>query len=149
MDASIDSVLVAGTDEGPVGVVVLDVDGSPDVLPISVGIEEAASIARGMDVAEGSRPRTHDLLLDAVQELGGRLERVVVSAVDEGTYTADVHLDTPRDGTVLDARPSDSLAIASRTGAGIEVEESVFERGRRPRDDFADLRDIREVAEEA
>jgi bifunctional DNase/RNase len=150
MDASIDSVLVAGTDDGPVGVVVLDVEGRADVLPISVGIEEAASIARGMDAADANgRPMTHDLMLDVVEALGGRLDRVVVSAVEEGTYTADAHFETPRDGAVVDARPSDSLAMASRTRAGIEVAEPVFDEGRRPREDFAELRDIREVAEEA
>ncbi|MEF8774290.1 MAG: bifunctional nuclease family protein, partial [Halobacteriales archaeon] len=120
MDASIESVLVAGTDDGPVGVVVLDVEGRPDVLPISVGIDEAASIARGMDAADTGRPMTHDLLLDLVEELGGRVDRVVVSAVDGGTYVADVHLDTPREQVTVDARPSDSLALASRTAAGIE-----------------------------
>lgn len=149
MNASIESVLVAGTDDGPVGVVVLDVEGRPDVLPISVGIDEAASIARGMDAADTGRPMTHDLLLDLIEELGGRLARVVVSAVEGGTYVADVHLDTPREQVVVEARPSDSLALASRTGAGIEVEAAVFERGRRPREDFADLRDIREAAEGA
>jgi bifunctional DNase/RNase len=149
MNASIDSVLVAGTPDGPVGLVVLSVDERDDVLPISIGIEEAASIARGMDAADVGRPLTHDLLLDAVQELGGRLDRVVVSSLEDDTYIADLHLDTPRNDVVIDARPSDSLALASRTGAPIEVESCVFEDGRRPPDEFDGLQDIREVAEEA
>jgi len=145
MDASIDAVRVAGTPDGPVGVVTLAVEGSGDVLPISVGIEEAASIARGMDAADAGRPLTHDLLLDVVEELGGRVDSVVVSDVVEETFVADVHLDTPRDGATVDARPSDSLALAARTGADIRVAETVFEAGRRPGEDFEDLDDIREV----
>jgi bifunctional DNase/RNase len=145
MDATIDAVRVAGTPDGPVGVVTLAVEESGDVLPISVGLEEAASIARGMDAADAGRPLTHDLLLDVVEELGGRVNEVVVSGVVEETFVADVHLDTPRDEAVVDARPSDSLALAARTGAAIRVEEPVFEEGRRPSEDFADLDDIRDV----
>jgi len=147
MDASIDAVRVAGTPDGPVGVVTLAVEESPDVLPISVGLEEAANIARGMDAADVGRPLTHDLLLDVVEELGGRVSEVAVTDVVEETYVADVHLDTPRDETVVDARPSDSLALAARTGADIRVEEGVFEAGRRPSDDFDALDDIREVGQ--
>jgi len=161
MNADIDAVLVAATDDGPVGVVVLDVGDDRDVLPISVGVEAAADIARGVDAAgpgpasgaapdrgTAGRPRTHDLMLDAVEELGGRLDRVVVSDVEDDDVAAAVHLDTPREEVVLSARTSDSLALASRTGAAIEVADPVFEAGRRPRRAFENLDDIREVGEE-
>lgn len=117
------------------------------VVPIFIGIDEAVSIARGMDATDIGRPLTHDLLLDVIEELGGRVERVVVSAVEDDTYIADLHLVTPRGETVLDARPSDSLALAARTNAPIEVAESVFEEGQRAREDFDRLADIREVAD--
>ncbi len=149
MDADIESILVAQTEDGPVGVAVLAVDGAGDVLPISIGIEAAADIARGMDAADADQPLTHDLMLDVVEVLGGRLDRVVVASLEGDSYGAAVHLDTPRDRAVVDARPSDSLALATRTGASIEVDEGVFERGRRPPEAFDDLRDIREVAAEA
>jgi bifunctional DNase/RNase len=80
-----------------------------------------------------------------MEELGGRIERVVVSDVREGTYIADLHVATPRDSVVVDARPSDSLALAARTNAPIEVAESVFEDGRRDPEEFEDLDDVREV----
>ncbi|MFB6133194.1 MAG: bifunctional nuclease family protein [Halanaeroarchaeum sp.] len=145
MNATIDAVRVAGTPDGPTPVVVLDVGDPDDVLPIFIGFEEAMSIARGIDAADIGRPLTHDLTLDIVEELGGRVDRVVVDDVRDGTYIADLHLDTPRENVVVDARPSDSLALAARTGAPIEVDEGVFEDGRRPATDFADLEDIREV----
>jgi hypothetical protein len=147
MDAHIEGVRVAGTPEGPLPVVLLGVEDEADVLPIFIGFDEAVSIARGM-AAEGiGRPLTHDLLLDVVEELGGRVERVAISAIEEATYIADLHLNTPRENVVVDARPSDSLALVSRTNAPIEVAADVFEDGRRPFEDFESLNDIREVAD--
>src|SRR6056297_3461257 len=110
MDAHIEGVRVAGTPTGPVPVVLLSPPDETDFLPIFIGFDEAASIARGLDAEDVGRPLTHDLTLDIVEELGGRVERVVVREVDDGTYLADLHLATPRDGVVIDARPSDSLA---------------------------------------
>lgn len=147
MDAHIEAVRVAGTPEGPLPVVLLGVEGEADVLPIFIGFDEAVSIARGL-AAEGiGRPLTHDLLLDVVEELGGRVDKVVVSAIEDATYIADLHLNTPRDDVVVDARPSDSLALVSRTNAPIEIAADVFEDGRRPFEEFATLDDIREVAD--
>jgi len=147
MDATIEGVRVAGTPTGPVPVVLLAPEGEQDRLPIFIGFDEAASIARGLDASDIGRPLTHDLTLDIVEELGGRIERVVVSDVEDGTYIADIHLATPRSSVVVDARPSDSLALAARTNAPIEVAEAVFEDGRRHPDEFDDLDDIREVME--
>ena len=152
MNAHIDAVRVAGTPSGPVPVVLLTVDGESDLLPIFIGFDEAAAIARGLDAVDIGRPLTHDLLLDVVEELGGRVDRVVVDAIEGseaggGTYTADLHIDTPRSEAVVDARPSDSLALAARTNADIEVDPAVFDEGRRAREDFEELQDIREVAD--
>ncbi len=147
MDAHIEGVRVAGTAEGPLPVVLIGVDDEAEaVLPIFIGFDEAVSIARGLDADSIGRPLTHDLTLDIIEELGGRVDRVVISGLEEGTFIADLHLDTPRESVVVDARPSDCLALVSRTDAPIEVEESVFETGHRGRDDFEDLEDIREVA---
>lgn len=154
MDASIDAVRVAGTPQGPVPVLVLSVEGEEDVVPIFIGFEEATSIARGLEAEDIGRPLTHDLLLDVMEELGGRIERIVVSEIRErddgsgGTYIADLHVDTPRGSVVVDARPSDSMALAARTNAPIEVTEAVFENGRDEREKFEELEDIRELPEE-
>jgi bifunctional DNase/RNase len=145
MRAQIDAVRVAGTPDGPVPVVVLSVEGESDVLPIFVGVDEARSIAHGIDAIDIGRPMTHDLTLDIIEELGGRVDHVVVSELRDGTYIADLHLDTPREDVFVDARPSDSLAMAARTNAPIEVAEPVFEEGSEDPAEFDELRDIREV----
>ena len=148
MDAHIDGVRVAGTTEGPVPVVLIGVaDDDTRLLPIFIGFDEAVSIARGLDARDIGRPLTHDLMLDIIEELGGRVDQVVVSGLEEGTFVADLSLDTPRSEAVIDARPSDSLALAARTNASIAVEPAVFEEGSRPRDEFDDLEDIREITE--
>ena len=150
MDATIDAVRVAGTPDGPVGVLVIEVEDQPDdVLPIFIGLEEATSIAHGLDAQDIGRPLTHDLLLDVMEELGGRIDRVVVSRIEDNTYYADLYVQTPRDMVTVDARPSDSFALAARTNAPIEIDTAVFDHGRRPRDDFEELTDIREVTEYA
>ncbi|QCS41086.1 bifunctional nuclease family protein [Natrinema versiforme] len=152
MQASIDAVRVAGTPKGPVPVVVLAVEGEADVVPIFIGFNEATSIARGLEAEDIGRPLTHDLLLDVMEELGSRIERIVVNEIEEhdggqgGTYIADIHLETPRGETVVDARPSDSLALAARTNALIEVTEEVFADSRDDSEKFDELEDIRNVS---
>ncbi|AXR80231.1 hypothetical protein AArcMg_0208 [Natrarchaeobaculum sulfurireducens] len=154
MQASIDAVRVAGTPQGPVPVVVLAIDGEDDVVPIFIGFTEATSIARGLEAEDIGRPLTHDLLLDVMEELGSRIDRVVVSEIEQrgngqgGTYIADLHVETPRGETVIDARPSDSLALAARTNASIEVTEDVFDDGRDDSEKFSQLEDIRNVTGE-
>ncbi|MFW5957010.1 MAG: bifunctional nuclease family protein [Natronomonas sp.] len=145
MDAHIEAVRVADTPSGMVAIVTLEVDDADDVLPIFIGFDEAASIARGVDADYVGRPLTHDLLLDVMEELGSKIDRVVISDFDDGTYLADLHLATPRDEVVVDARPSDSLALAARTNVPIEVEPHVYEAGREPSTEYDDLDDIRVV----
>ena len=145
MEAHIEAVRVAETPGGLAAVVTLGVDDAAEVLPIFIGVEEATSIARGLDAEDIGRPLTHDLLLDVMEELGGRVELVVVSGLEDDTYVADLHVDTPRTDAVVDARPSDSLALAARTDADIEVERSVFEAGSEPPEEYDDFDDIREL----
>lgn len=154
MRATIDAVRVAGTPQGPVPVLVLALEEEEDVLPIFIGFEEATSIARGLEAQDIGRPLTHDLLLDVVEELGGRIDRVEISEIEDrdgvgGTYIADLHVNTPRDSVVVDARPSDSLALAARTNAPIEVDRQVFESGRDAAEKFEELQDIRDIPGEA
>jgi hypothetical protein len=98
-----------------------------------------------MDAADFGRPLTHDLLLDVVEELGGRVDRVHVATLDEGTFLADLHLNTPRQDVTVDARPSDALALASRTNCPVTVSSSVFEAASDDPERYAELDDIRDV----
>jgi bifunctional DNase/RNase len=130
-----------------------DSAGGPDgelvgeVLPIFIGFEEARSIVRGMEAEPLGRPMTHDLTLDIVEELGGRVDGVVVSRLEEGTFFAELRLNTPREDVTVDARPSDSLALATRTNVPLRVAAAVWDDAAEDADRFAELQDVREVFE--
>jgi bifunctional DNase/RNase len=96
-------------------------------LPIWIGPWEASAIAMKLQGLTAVRPLTHDLFASALQSLGVRVDRVVISTLAEETYHARLHLE--RDGTVfeIDSRPSDALALAVRTGGRIFASEAVLE----------------------
>jgi bifunctional DNase/RNase len=95
-------------------------------LPIWIGPWEASAIAMKLQGLTPDRPLTHDLFATALEGLGVRVDRVVISTLAEETYHARLHLE--RDGQVfeIDARPSDALALAVRTGAPIFAAEDVI-----------------------
>jgi len=101
------------------------------VLPIWVGVFEANAIALQIESVQTPRPMTHDLLKSVIDELGGRLERIVVSELKDNTFYATLQLHSQQQGTLtVDARPSDAIALALRSGARIFVEEAVIQSAR-------------------
>jgi uncharacterized protein len=95
-------------------VVVLQEKDGQRVLPIWIGPAEASAIAMEMAGVKFSRPLTHDLLKQVILGLGGELKRVLITAVKENTYYAELHIHRSGDWVQVDARPSDSIAIALR-----------------------------------
>ena len=100
------------------------------MLPIWVGVFEANAIALQMESVETPRPMTHDLLKSVIEELGGRLERIVVSELKDNTFYATLRLRSQQGALTVDARPSDAIALALRSGARIFVEEAVIQNAR-------------------
>ena len=100
------------------------------VLEIWVGVFEANAIAVQIENTPAPRPMTHDLLRNVIEDLGGRVERVVISDVRESTYYAIIHLTVRGDAVAIDARPSDAIALALRTRAPILVDESVIDNAK-------------------
>jgi uncharacterized protein len=107
-------------------VVILREKGGERLLPIWIGQAEAESILLEMNSVKKERPLTHDLCKSLIAGLGGELRRVQITKVQKGTYYAEMHI--VRGETVLhvDARPSDSIAIALRFPAPIFAEEGLF-----------------------
>jgi hypothetical protein len=110
-------------------VVVLEEKGGERVLPIWIGRPEAEAIAAHLNGVERERPMTHDLAAAMVGGLGGLLRRVQVTRVVKGTYHAELHLTRGGAPTVVDARPSDAIAIALRLAAPIFVADGLFDDG--------------------
>jgi uncharacterized protein len=108
-------------------VLLREVSGDRRVLPIFIGGPEATAIAFALDDVTTPRPMTHDLLKDVLDDLGAGLERVVVTALREGTFYADLHLVANGDVHQVSARPSDAIALAVRTGSTIYADEDVLD----------------------
>lgn len=125
-------VRVAGVAVDPAGqhVILLrplgPVSGGARVLPIWIGAQEATSILVAVEGASTPRPLAHDLLRAMAETLGARVERVEVTRIDGGTYYAEVTLAAAGGIHRLDARPSDAIALACRTGAPIFVADAVL-----------------------
>lgn len=107
-------------------VVILQELGGTRVLPIWIGRPEAESIAAHIHGIPRERPMTHDLVRAIVGGLDGVLTRVVVTRVVDHTYYAELHLARGGESFVVDARPSDGIAIALRMGAPIFVGEELL-----------------------
>jgi bifunctional DNase/RNase len=110
-------------------VILKDKDGER-VLPIWVGIFEANAIALQIENIATPRPMTHDLLRNIIADLDGRVDRVVVSDLKDNTFFAIIHLTVKGEAVVVDARPSDAIALALRTRAPILVEETVIDNAK-------------------
>ena len=107
-------------------VVILQEKAGSRLLPIWIGQPEAEAIVMQMNNVKRERPLTHDLCKNLIVGLGGSLRRVHITKVQHRTYFAELHL-AGRGGEVqIDARPSDSIAVALRLQAPIFVEESLL-----------------------
>jgi hypothetical protein len=100
------------------------------VLPIWVGVFEANAIALQVENVQTPRPMTHDLLKAVIDQLGGRVERIVVCELKENTFYATLHILSTKGSVEVDARPSDAIALALRSGARIFVDEAVIQNAR-------------------
>lgn len=97
------------------------------ILPILIGPGEAQAIRRILSEESFPRPLTHDLLFLVVEGLKAQVSRIVISDLRENTFFASIIIE--RDGQVLsiDARPSDSIALALRSKAAIYVNEALLQ----------------------
>jgi uncharacterized protein len=93
-------------------------------LPIWIGPMEATAIAYAQQGLVPVRPLTHDLLRDILEALGVQLRTVNITALRNGTFFADLIFSN---GKEVSARPSDSIALALRTGATIFAADEILE----------------------
>lgn len=100
--------------------------------PIVIGSSEAAEIQRVVSGVECERPLTHQLAYSILESLGARLKRCDIVDLRQNTFFAQlvVETTTPSSSIVLDARPSDAIALALRAGCPLRVAESVLEQAR-------------------
>ena len=121
--------LVVGIPPSPSVIVLRPIDttsGNNRVLPIWIGPTEAASIGIALEGQPRIRPMTHDFLASIIQALHADIQRVVIDRVEGSTFYATVTLDQKGEAIDVDARPSDSIALAVRTKSPLFVDEDVL-----------------------
>lgn len=111
-------------------IVVLKDETGKIALPIWIGIAEATSIAAVVKRLSLARPMTHDLMQGVFDELGVKVQSVVITDLRDATYFAELILVAGERAIILDARPSDAIAIALRASAPIFVAQHVLDQAR-------------------
>jgi hypothetical protein len=107
-------------------IVLKEKDGSR-ILPIVIGMMEVTAIKMKISGVNPPRPMTHDLFYNAITQLGAKIDKVIINKVENNTFFAKLIISADNRVLEVDARPSDSIAIAMRAKAGIFVDEQVLE----------------------
>lgn len=107
-------------------------EGVARIVPIWIGSNEAAQLSTAIEHARLPRPMTHDLFLDALTNLDARVDHVVINDLHGSVFHTKLVLRQAGRMIELDARPTDSLALAIRQEAPYYIEEDVLERASFP-----------------
>lgn len=99
-------------------------------VPIWIGLLEATAIASELENIKFSRPMTHDLMKNLMDQLGVKLAKVEICDLRDNTFFAIMYLVLQGKEFSMDARPSDAIALALRTQAPIYVEEQVIQKSK-------------------
>jgi len=109
--------------------IVLKEKGGDRVLPIVIGLAEASAIKLKISGFVPPRPLTHDLLFSTIENLEASIDKIIIDKLEENTFHAKLVLKTTSGKTtVVDARPSDSIALAVRAHAPIFVEDEIVKQ---------------------
>ena len=96
--------------------------------PIVIGIVEIFAIDRRLKGIKPPRPMTHDLLASVIDNLGAKIEKIVINDLRNHTFYAKIHLSLDGRTIQIDSRPSDAIALGAASNAPIYVTEHVFEQ---------------------
>ncbi len=116
--------ILDGRTDTPV-VILQEIEGKR-ILPIWIGKAEARAIAMELAKKKFQRPLTHDLMKTIIEGLGGRVRKVTIGDLKDSTFFAQLFIDNDDEIIALDARPSDSLALALRTRSPVYVAEGLL-----------------------
>ncbi|MEM1513883.1 MAG: bifunctional nuclease family protein [Candidatus Thermoplasmatota archaeon] len=107
------------------------------VLPIFVSYTQAESIMSGLEGKRYHRPLTHDLFIEVINLLGASIKKIVIDDLVNGVFLAKLYIEYVRNDkseeVVVDARPSDCIALAVREGCDIFVDEKVLKEAGKSR----------------
>ena len=101
-----------------------------NALPVWIGVLEAGAIASELEKIHFTRPMTHDLLKEILRNLSAEVTRVEVNDLKDNVYYATIHLTLNGNSVVIDARPSDAIAMALRMKSPIFVDTRVLDKSK-------------------
>jgi bifunctional DNase/RNase len=107
-------------------IVLKEVDGERK-FPIVIGNSEANAIDRRLKGIPMPRPMTHDLLASVIEQLGGTIDHIEITNLQEHTFFAAIHIRQNGDVVEIDSRPSDAIALGIATSVPIFVAEHVLD----------------------
>jgi bifunctional DNase/RNase len=96
--------------------------------PIVIGIAEIFAIDRRLKGIKPPRPMTHDLLDSVIENLGAKIEKIVINDLRNHTFYAKIHLSLNGRTVEVDSRPSDAIALGAASNAPIYVADHIFEK---------------------
>jgi bifunctional DNase/RNase len=96
-------------------------------LPIWIGHPEAAAILMKLQGADTPRPMTHDLMVEILDQVDSKCERISITELRDNTFYASITISSSAGEVEIDSRPSDALALAVRLGVPIFVAEEVID----------------------
>jgi hypothetical protein len=126
IEVRVEGLLLDNVNNSPV--VLLREAAGDRVIPIFIGPLEASAIAYALDKTVFPRPLTLDLMKLIVEGLGGKLQRVIITKIENDTYYAELVIGAGERLVTIDARPSDSIGLAVRSGAAMFVDEAVMDK---------------------
>jgi bifunctional DNase/RNase len=109
-------------------IVLRELDGEQRSFPIVIGMGEILAIDRRMKGIELPRPLTHDLLEQAIERMGGVVQKVIISDLRDHTFFAEIHVQKNGDTVKIDSRPSDAIALLAGLNVPLFVEDQVFDK---------------------
>ncbi|WP_336136087.1 bifunctional nuclease family protein [Natronomonas amylolytica] len=139
-EATVHGLGVSVEEGGEEGAPVVVLRARDEAIPIFISADQAKSISHALEGRPFQRPLTHDLFVEMLTEFGGAIDRVRIDDLAENTFLAKIDAERYADGerreVVLDARPSDAIAIALRVDCPIRVSDEVLEEAGQPPDAF-------------
>ncbi len=115
-----------GNTRGGLAVILKEQNGDRSV-PIWYGWAEGQALLFGLQGLRLQRPMAHDLLDTIIREMGGKVEGVVVSALEENVFHGTLRITIGEKAIEIDCRPSDGIALAARSSSPLYVDESVLD----------------------
>lgn len=124
IEVKVSGLALDGSNNTPV--VLLKERNGERVLPIWIGAPEANAIAMALEGIRAERPLTHDLMVTLIEGLEGKVSKIIISDLKDNTFYAKIYVQAKESIVNIDARPSDSIALALRVKVPIYVSEDVM-----------------------